>query len=740
MTHNDLETATPSASDDDHSLYPPSPDNVPDNLVHPSSTYRQRARRLMLGLAFFLGTYILLVAGALGGVVAAGFFAAQWWGDPVLRWALIPLVPAGLLSGWTALFLLRALIHGESSSSESRDVRRVEEEDQPDLYGFVRRLCDEIRAPMPQAIHVSPAVNASVFLKRSQWVRGLVGQAPPNLVVGLGLLNEVNLTEFKAVLAHELAHFSQSTMKLGVYVRAANAIKRRLVLERGSWERALSEEIARERRWAPLAHIAHAMIEGARGLLEISWRGLAERHAEATRQMEFHADLVSTSVVGSDALVQSLSRLDFADACMMQALSDVRHALDDQSLLTDDLFFHQSASQEYLRAVREDDTLGRRREGSSSVVVFEREDRLDNDKATHPSNYERERNAKRRYVRSRYDTRSAWVLIHDAEALRREITATVLDADVERTGAERVQRFIDRERSARLLDEAYRPAYRERFIEPGDLVWAARQTEEADEQREARELLEMIDDLYDAELKSYASNLTEVTEDAARLRRAAQGLGEDTFVWRGRRWRRRDVLSLMEQLDYEVVHIRRWFRAFDRRVLWLHLQVAEALSDEDAKLALLDRYHFHVLHQRIMGDLEQAYKVTRTGHGALSTQHVRAMGNAHGLVEETLSVAEQMPLPPLPNLIFVSSLRQYLMREEELVAWPEDGAPDDETIEAFSRQIERARVRAVRIGKKSLGSLIDAQKRLVQRLRERVGVIDGVIRDAARQNPRGEEE
>ena len=38
-----------------------------------------------------------------------------------------------------------------------------------------------------------------------------------NLEIGLGLVNSINISEFKAVMAHEFGHFSQQRMKLGSF-------------------------------------------------------------------------------------------------------------------------------------------------------------------------------------------------------------------------------------------------------------------------------------------------------------------------------------------------------------------------------------------------------------------------------------------------------------------------------------------------------------------------------------------
>ena len=65
----------------------------------------------------------------------------------------------------------------------------------------------------PHRVFLTPDVNAAVFYRES--LLSLLLPTSKNLVIGLGLVNQLNLSEFKAVLAHEFGHFSQNSMKLG---------------------------------------------------------------------------------------------------------------------------------------------------------------------------------------------------------------------------------------------------------------------------------------------------------------------------------------------------------------------------------------------------------------------------------------------------------------------------------------------------------------------------------------------
>jgi len=118
---------------------------------------------------------------------------------------------AGIISGVLCLFLVKGLFKFKRIT-QAPGVE-VTAQEQPQLFAFIGRLCRETRAPMPHRVYLSPDVNAAVFYHESILRLFLPGRK--NLLIGLGLVNQLNLSEFKAVLAHEFGHFSQSSMKLG---------------------------------------------------------------------------------------------------------------------------------------------------------------------------------------------------------------------------------------------------------------------------------------------------------------------------------------------------------------------------------------------------------------------------------------------------------------------------------------------------------------------------------------------
>ena len=179
--------------------YPPSPENVPDDLTDLPVTYRKQQSLLLAGLFVFLMFYIGLIA--LFGMVAV------WCVLTVAKYAIVKIVGA-VVAGTFFLFLVKGFFKRAQMNKEMH--LEITEEEHPVLFGFIYKICDELGAPEPNKVFVSPDVNAAV-MPRSTLVNLFV-EPKKDLLIGLGLVNCINLSEFKSVLAHEFGHFSQSAM------------------------------------------------------------------------------------------------------------------------------------------------------------------------------------------------------------------------------------------------------------------------------------------------------------------------------------------------------------------------------------------------------------------------------------------------------------------------------------------------------------------------------------------------
>ena len=166
---------------------------VPDQAAATETTAGSRLTLRVLALAVLGYAYVLgVLAGLLIVAVAALLLAPS---IAALVWITIPLVAL-------AAVVLRALWVRLPPPDGIRLTRR----DAPDLFGLLRELRRELRAPRLHGVWVDGSFNASV----AQTPRlGIVGPYKNTLVVGLPLLQALLPEELRAVLAHELGHISR---------------------------------------------------------------------------------------------------------------------------------------------------------------------------------------------------------------------------------------------------------------------------------------------------------------------------------------------------------------------------------------------------------------------------------------------------------------------------------------------------------------------------------------------------
>src|ERR1700722_9276020 len=167
--------------------YPSSPTNVPEGFTDFAASYIRQQNKLLVGMLLFLIFYIFLVT-----------FSAMVGTWCLLAWTRhFPLKFIGMIISFIAfLFLLKGFFKRPPISKEKNI--EITEEEHPLLFKFIEKLCDEIRAPLPQKVYLSPDVNAACIRRLS--LINLVVEPKSELLIGLGLVNCLNLSEFKAVL------------------------------------------------------------------------------------------------------------------------------------------------------------------------------------------------------------------------------------------------------------------------------------------------------------------------------------------------------------------------------------------------------------------------------------------------------------------------------------------------------------------------------------------------------------
>ncbi len=442
------------------SLYPAGPAGVPADLTQATSAYRRHAWLAMGGLALFVAFYLALSGWFLW--TAWRLLSGLFQGDDFSLWTLI----AGACAAFLALFMLKALVfvkHGHES--DDLELRRA---DEPQLFEFLDRLADEAGAPRPHRVFLSARVNAAVFYDLS--ILNLIYPSRKNLEIGLGLVNVLTLGELKAVLAHEFGHFAQKSMAVGRWVYIAQQIANHVIARRDALDRFLAGLSRVDLRVAWIGWLLSLVVWSIRSLMETVFRIVIIGERALSREMELQADLVAVSLTGSDALIHALHKLGAADQAWDRALGFMGSELQ-QGRGVRDVFAVQLRIVTQMRTILGDPQYGEAPQVPDSDPQAHRVFRNELAQpprmwATHPANSEREANAKRVYVASAIDARSAWALFADASAIRERMSTHLARnaKAAEPAAMDDSLRKLDEQYGRAFLDRSYRGAYLGRSV------------------------------------------------------------------------------------------------------------------------------------------------------------------------------------------------------------------------------------------------------------------------------------
>ncbi len=735
--------------------YPPSPENVPEDLVKPTGDYNTRVVLLLLSLILFFSVYLGLFFGAIAMAIITPIYILPCFG-------IIVSIPCILF----ALFLVKGFFKSRGPKEKTTQIE-ITEEDQPLLFEFIARLCEETGAPFPRKIFIVPDVNAAVLTSTSPW--GLIFPQGKDLLIGLGLVNILNLSEFKAVMAHEFGHFAQKSSRLSAYSYNADRIIYDLVYGRDGFDRFIEGMCSIGVRGRNTGLIAlfgwsiYGVIWMFRKVLEGFHYLITLLRLSLSRQMEFNADLVAVSVAGSDAGIHALYRLTFCDQTWEQAINDLR-AASQHEMYSSDIFVHLNHAANYLRKQKKDQKLGEPpplpEDVRDTPDLFKEDDEHGTPKmwATHPSNFEREQNAKEYYIRSVIDNRSAWVLFKEPQKLREEVTYRLyrvnnwIKKDQELRDAEEVQAFIDDEHAETTYDARYHSLYDERFIEIEELEDLVAEANKAGWNEGRLERVHVK--LYDNELKEWMEGYNSRREE----RRLLSGLvtgdlelkGED-LEFRGRTYDVAEAKRLMKKVDKELEEDRQYLEAFDRRAFLVYYQMATQVSD---KLAANHefRYDFHLTCQKMLrrlvmerSSLQNMLDAIADRGGQLPQHEFRAMlrscRDARKALDKVLEEADDLPMPDLANMKKGKPLGHFLLKKNLVEKLDRDEyVVTAEWIRKLMSQLLEVENKLRRIHFKSLGGILLMQDRIHQRWKEQLAsmpVVQAAAPPAPSQAPVG---
>ncbi|MEL6650763.1 MAG: M48 family metallopeptidase [Bacteroidota bacterium] len=694
------------------SFYPPSPSQDTASLTKPKSAYIWQIVFNLLAVFLFLLFYFAMIAGT----AYLAYWAIFYPMDRVNRGSLFLKILAIAIAIMLFVFTIKFLF--KRSSFEYPTRVELKPDEHPRLFQFLRRLTEETGAPFPKRVYVNEEINAMVFYNNP--ILSLFFPVRKNLLIGLGLVNSLNLSEFKAVLAHEFGHFAQRSMKLGSYVYMANRIIHDMVFTRDRWDHLLEQGMQSDIRIMIPSAVLFGIVWVIRQILILIYKGLNLLYASLSRQMEFNADLVAVSVSGSDAIVHSLAKLGPASEAMHHALGELSEAAD-HKLYSKDIFFHQANVKENVLPAAS--LLGR----GPQLVFDPKEEAIPEMYASHPPNSQRESNAKEIYVEGAEDMRSPWVLFGNAEAIREEVSRRFYQLyfqTSERTNfqtSETVQAFLEEERAEKNVGDQYLHIYDNRAlskIEPQNLEDL--QVRYPDIWHSPRENQAAI---YGESFESLAHGLKTIRDEQGILLQAAQNQ-QKQFRFRGEVHSLKEIETLFAEHNIRLKEFEEPLRKFDEQVFVLHYRLAEEAGQE-VQTELMDRYLFQMEIQQAFDRLQELdQKFQSVLHNMMSADQLsekqvdyycQQLRTYFQTFRAEIERKKKLQVPKLRNFDPDTDLAAYILPEEIQQPLGYD-ILQGTFLQAFVNALQMSLNRLTRLYQKNMGGILRLQESLTEEI------------------------
>lgn len=595
-------------------LYPATPHPVNEELTRPSSGFRKEVGKVLLAIFFFLLVYLLLLFLSVLLTIAC-FYA----GIKILTagFSIFTLLGGlGLMGVGVMVFIFLVKFIFSFSRTDRSAYVEVTETEQPALFSFIRQLTTDTQTPFPKRIYLSNEVNAAVFYDSGFW--SMFFPVRKNLLIGLGLVNAINLSEFKGIMAHEFGHFSQRSMKLGSYVYQVNRIIYNMLYDNSGYTGFLQGWAEIHGIFAIFAMMTAKIAQLIQWILRSMYGLLNKSYLSLSREMEFHADTVAAVVSGSESLVSGLRRVELAAAAHSFTLEKCDELIRDKKRLGN-LFIGQSAAirmladkfklpvKDGLPVISDETHLS----GNTSRVNFK------DQWASHPSTGDRVRHLRELKISAPLSEESAWILFMNRQELEKGLTDKVYEpipgaGAMEQVDASMIEEQFKKEADLLTLPVQYNGFYTDRQFPVIDMEEALR--------------IKVPQDL-SLVLNGQAAGLTktiQLLENDIQLVRAIseKKVAVKTFDFDGVKYKQSEAQGLLSKMEQELQQLKASMQQADQQALGFFLQTATGRGHGEALKNLYGEYYA----ERIKTDefLQQINKVALLLQPVFSGQTITA--------------------------------------------------------------------------------------------------------------------
>ncbi|MEP4534890.1 MAG: M48 family metalloprotease [Cyclobacteriaceae bacterium] len=567
-------------------LYPKSPEIDDYDFIKPSSGFRNSVSRVILSIVIFFLFYLVLIA-----IATVLMVLALWAGITIIaaRPGFITLAAgAGIIALGIMLFIFLFKFIFSKTRNENTFRVEIKENEHPELFTFIRNLNKDTQTKFPKKIFISPEVNAMVFYNSSFW--SLFFPVKKNLEIGLGLVNSLNVSEFKAVLAHEFGHFSQRSMKAGSYIYTVNKVIYNLVYEYDNWDTTLSSWAQTGGIFGFFAGITFWLVERIRSLLKVAYNLINISYMRLSREMEYHADLIAVSVSGNMSFRNALRKIEFSSFAY-DYTTVYLNSLASGEKATNDIYLNHSFTTSFLakhnKISVQNGNLSITDEDIENNVVKSRVN-IKDQWASHPTLKEREQNISNVNITAEVNEDSAWTIFTNPEILKKVVTRNLYEVgfpNVEFKPLENneFQDFVHNEINKFKISEDYNGFYENRYLLTFEL----------------KELVNSPTPIKFAELyaKENIERIKRLESNKADLEILSQiGLKQiqtKYFEFDNKKYKRRDAQTFITRLKKEIEEEELFVSELDKKSFSYNYQNSKE-ANKEKELIELYQTHFQV--------------------------------------------------------------------------------------------------------------------------------------------------
>jgi len=547
--------------------------------VQVSRQFRSAAYMALFSIVAFVFIYIIMVIVVVClAIMVGGLGVALVAGAP--HFITLALMVGAIINSFFIIFYMFKFIFGKRVKDDTKKLE-ITRAEQPALFDFVNDIAAQMGIPAPEKIFISDQVNASASFNKPFLSMFMPGRR--NLEIGLGLVNSTNVGELRAVVAHEFGHFQQPEMRIGTYVYLSNRLFYNMLFDNQDFNRSLGN--TGSKHWAIylFSQITKAIILMVQGVLRFFYKLINRRYLALSRQMEFHADAIAASVAGSEVAAGALRKIQAGGICYGQTM-DFCNQLAPQGFKTGNIYTGMNAVMESF--AKENDL-----ELSAGVPVLtnaelETEVKFDNQWQSHPLLLDREQSITRLNFVGEPDTRSAWTLVKDAEALQIKLTETLYSYNEKNAKlkaidndefATKFEAQIDATRYPKVFKRYYDFRYIEKF-DPNALTLA--------------NLPEALDLVLTDEASAQAQRFRNGSHSAVVVEQISTGsIDTDSFDYLGKRYTKKEAAQLVDEIKAENSQLEVQLFERDKLLFAMALQQANAEQQNNLKVALNDYFN-----------------------------------------------------------------------------------------------------------------------------------------------------